>query len=73
MSAAQFNNFTSGVATLVIYSTGQVNSAALSGGKNGGASFAYLHAPGQYYFVFYNDVYSRTSVSITMALSVETC
>jgi hypothetical protein len=73
MSAAQFNNFTSRIATPVIYSTGQVNSAALSGGKNGGASFDYLHAPGQYYFVFYNDGYSTTSVSITMALSVETC
>jgi len=73
MSAAQYSNFTSRIATQVIYSTGQVNSASLSGGKSGGASLAYLHAPGQYYFVFYDDGYSTTSVTITMALSVETC
>jgi hypothetical protein len=71
MSAAQFNNFTSGIPTPVIYSTGQVTSATLDNGSKG--SLAYLHATGQYYFVFYNNGYSTTSVTITHAFSVVTC
>jgi len=73
MSAAQFNNFTStGNLSSFIYSTGQVTSASLSYGKNGGVSYAYLHAAGQYYIMFYNAGDSTTSVTITRPLSLET-
>jgi hypothetical protein len=71
MSAAQFSNFTSGTSTPVIYSSGQVTSATLDNGRKG--SLGLLRAPGQYYFVFYNDGDSTTSVTITHAFSVVTC
>jgi hypothetical protein len=71
MSATQFHNFTSGISTPVIYSSGQVTSATLDNGSKG--SLATLYATGQYYFVFYNDAYSTTSVSITHAFTVNIC
>jgi hypothetical protein len=71
MSAAQFNNFTSGISTPVVYSSGQVTSATLDNGSKG--SLGLLRAPRHYYFVFYNDGYSTTSVTITHAFSVVTC
>ncbi len=67
MSATQFDNFASGISTPVIYSSGHVTSATLA---VYGGSRANLPAPGQYYFVFYNDGYSTTSVTITHAFSV---
>ena len=73
MSAAEFNNFTEGKPTPVIYSTGEATSASLNYGKNGGNSYAYFNAAGQYFFVFYNAGDSTTSVTITSALSVEKC
>lgn len=71
MSAAQFDSFSSGISTPVIYSSGHSTSADLDNGSGG--SRAYLHATGQYYFVFYNDGYSTTSVTITRTFSVVTC
>ena len=71
MSAAQFNSFSSGISTPVIYSSGQATSGDLDNGSGG--SRALLRATGQYYFVFFNDGSSTTSVTITRAFSVNTC
>lgn len=74
MTASQFNSFNStGNPSSFIYSTGQVNSATLDYGKSGGSSYAYIKPPGQYYFMFYNTGSLTTTVTITRALSVETC
>ncbi len=74
MSASQFNNFIStGNPSSFIYTTGQVFSASLSTGLRVPSSHLYLHGAGQHYFVFYNSGDSTTNVTITMALSVETC